>query len=208
VYLHAKCDHHVGFANITLRELLHFLFQAYRQLTPQTLMGTPCEHEQAMGPKPALRNRHQIEDAMELAEATKQQPFTMAQILTSVYTLVFATGLYFDECKDWQKKPTNNKMWHNFKTHFLEVQCNLCLQQQHTTGRAGMQANKATKVSTEEAATALANLAEATAADRETFAALVATNADLNQQLTAVLTEIQDLKNLVLRNTISQTPTT
>ena len=40
----------------------------------------------------------QIEDAMEVADAATQA-YTDAQVLTLAYTLVYNTGLYFNECK-------------------------------------------------------------------------------------------------------------
>jgi len=118
----------------------------------------------------------------------------------SVYTLVFATGLYFNECKQWQQKAANDKTRANFKTHFLKVQCNLHLQQQCTSGHPGMQANKATTMDEMDTTMPLVNCAEATAANPQAFATHIATNTDLSKQLTTAFSKIQELKNLVLQN--------
>jgi hypothetical protein len=41
----------------------------------------------------------QVEDTMELADAGNHY-FSPNQVVSTVYTLVFNTGLYFDECKE------------------------------------------------------------------------------------------------------------
>ena len=102
--------------------------------------------------------------------------------------------MFFDECKLWCNKQPNDKTWANFKTHFLEAQRDLRLQQQ-TTQSAGFHAHYINQYQDEnkenETATALANLATATAADRQAFTALVTTNTSLTNQLKEAHDEIK-----------------
>ena len=193
IYLRAIRNRHTGYANQTLRQILHYLFTAYGSLQPNELQLNQSKLQEPWDPNtPFELLIDQIEECMEIADAGGQ-PFTPTQIINTAYTLVFNTGMYFDECKTWRQLPNNDKTWTQFKTHFLEAQKDLRLQQQ-TTQQAGFHANFASTHNANETATALANLAEATASDREAFAALVTTNSNLTKQLTEALEEIKKLK--------------
>ena len=56
----------------------------------------------------------QIEDAQDYASAPGQ-PYTNNQLLTTAYNLIYATGLFFDNCKAWNRLPANQKAMENFK---------------------------------------------------------------------------------------------
>ena len=202
VYLRSQRHRHVGFANKSLREIIAFLFQAYGQLTPQKLIDNQNAMNTPWDPNSPFETLiEQIEDAMEIADAANQA-FSDAQILTLAYTLVYNTGLYFDECKEWKVKPAPDKTWENFKTFFLAAQAELRQQQQATSARAGFSALAEDKEN--QFADALANLATAQAADQEAFCQLVTTNTDLAEQLKAAMTDITSLKNLVLSQNQNQ----
>jgi hypothetical protein len=99
VYLPSQRDRHIGFANKSLRELFTYLFQAYGQLTPQTLVDNQASMQKPWDPNTPFETLiEQIEDAMEVADAATQA-YADAQIPTLAYTLVYNMGLYFDECK-------------------------------------------------------------------------------------------------------------
>ena len=110
----------------------------------------------------------QIDDAQDFAAAAGQ-PYTNNQLLTTAYNLVYATGLFFDNCKAWNRLPMNQKTMDNFKTTFQQAQQELC-DQQRTAQQARFQANgiwcqptKNNDHPLQETAKALANLATATA---------------------------------------------
>ena len=192
IYLRAIRNRHTGYANITLRQILHYLFTAYGSLQPNDLQQNINKLQEPWDPNTPFEFLiDQIEECIEIADAGGQ-PFTPTQILNTAYTLVYNTGMYFDECKLWRPKLPADKTWANFKTHFLEAQRDLQLQQQ-TTQQAGFHANYANSHQ-EETAAALANLAKATASDRQAFAALVTTNGNLTKQLNDALNEIKTLK--------------
>ena len=52
----------------------------------------------------------QIEDAVEFAEAGAS-PFTMVQITTKAFIQMFATGLFKDKCKAWNRLPPVSRDW-------------------------------------------------------------------------------------------------
>ena len=71
----------------------------------------------------------QIKECIKFADAGSL-PFTVVQILSTAYNLVFNMSSFFDDCKKWNACTDNEKTWDNFKTHFLQVQNELQLQQQ------------------------------------------------------------------------------
>ena len=196
VYLRSQRHRHVGFANRSVRELLAYLFQAYGQLNAQKLIDNQTTMNKAWDPSTPFETLiEQIEDAMEVADAANQA-FTDAQILTLAYTLVYNTGLYFDECKEWKAKPIADKTWDNFKIFFLVAQAELREQQQATSGRSGFSAYSHYDKENQ-TAEALASLGAAQESDRQAFCKLVTTNSELADQLKVALGEITTLKTVV-----------
>ena len=76
----------------------------------------------------------QIESAQEFAQ-DGNQPYSDRQILTQAYNLVYKTGMFFEDCKEWNKKQPQDKTWINFKKHFLDAQEQVRMQQ--TTQQTG-----------------------------------------------------------------------
>ena len=197
IYLRAQRNHHTGFANILLLDLLTFLFTSYEQLMPQQLQKNVETLNKQWDPNMPFETLiDQIEDAIEMA-AAGNQPITDPQIITSVYTNVFNTGLYFDDCKMWDWCPEAEKTWLNFKMHFLEAQCLLHLQQL-TMQQAGFHGVHAMMQQEDEVlqntASALANLAMATVVDHQGHATLIETNKTLANSIKKLQEENDDLK--------------
>ena len=95
-----------------------------------------------------------------MADAARK-PYMAPQILSNAYTIVYNTGLFNQDCRDWRRKPLDEKTWANFKTHFLTADMDF-RQQQAVQGNRYGTANLAFEQTTD----ALANLAQATATDR------------------------------------------
>ena len=154
----------------------------------------------------------QIEDAQDYAVAAGQ-PYTNNQLLTTAYNLVYATGLFFDDCKAWNRLPPNQKTMENFKTMFQQAQREL-RDQQRTAQQAGFQANgiwcqpiQTNDNPLQETAEALANLATATASDRQALQNLTNTVKELSNQIKAKDRQIEDLiKALNGNKTMGNTP--
>jgi len=200
VYLRSQRHRHVGFAHRSVRELLAYLFQAYGQLNAQKLMDNQAAMNKAWDPSTPFETLiEQIEESMEVADSANQA-FSDAQILTLAFTLVYNTGLYFDECKEWKAKPEADKTWDAFKIFFLTAQTELREQQQATSGRSGFSAYGHDNGQDKEnqVAEALANLGAAQETDRQAFCQLATTNSDLADQLKMALGEITSLKNLMI----------
>lgn len=215
-YLRAIRNIHAGFSNISLREMLAHLFTSYGRITPYDLQTNDKHFHEPWDPSSPFETCiDKVETAIEYA-ADGNSPYTVLQIVNNAYNLVSQTGMYFEDCKAWDRLPELDKNWDNFKTHFLLAQ-QILRNQQATTQQGGYHANLATWNNAAnddyhtETATALANLATANAADREVFCALVTNNTKLTEQLATALSEITKLTRALNTDTHHRdrrTPTT
>ena len=128
IYFRAIKHRHVGFANHSIREMLTHLIDQYGAITPIDLQNNMADFSKKWDPnQPFEVLIDQIEEAVDFADAGGQ-PYTAQQIINNAYTIVFQTGMFFDDCKTWRAKPDADKTWQNFKTHFGEAQRQLRLQ--------------------------------------------------------------------------------
>ena len=104
--------------NQSIRNLLMHLFENYGNITQLELEDNDTKMRALWDPNsPFDCLIQQLEDGQDYAD-DGGQPYTADQLLRIAYTLVFKTGLYFEDCKAWNAKPNNEKTWTTFKTHF------------------------------------------------------------------------------------------
>ena len=122
MYLKGITDRNVGLAHIPIREILEFLSQNYGNITQYNIEHNDKKlKEKCDANIPIEMLFDQIEDAQDIA-AVAGHPYTNNQLLTTAYNLVYATGLFFDNCKAWNRLPANQKTMENFKTTFQQAQ--------------------------------------------------------------------------------------
>ena len=122
--------------NQSICNLLAHLFENYGNITQLELEDNDTKMRSLWDPNsPFDCLVQQLEDGQDYAD-DGGQPYTTDQLLRIAYTLVFKTGLYFEDCKAWNAKPNNEKTWTNFKAHFHCAQRLLC-DQLRTTKQAG-----------------------------------------------------------------------
>ena len=209
MHLKGITDRNVGLAHITIRDILSFLFQNYGNITQYDIEENDKKLKEKWDANTPIEMLFdQINDAQDFAAAAGQ-PYTNNQLLTTAYNLVYATGLFFDDCKAWNRLPTNQKTMDNFKTTFQQAQREL-RNQQRRAQQAGFQANgiwcqpnQNTDHPLQETAEALANLATATASDRQALQNLTNTVKELSNQIKAKDRQIEDLLKAMNRNTTS-----
>jgi hypothetical protein len=187
IFVSAIKDQHVEFNDVSMQDMLEFLFTQYGDITSKELAKNGKKMLEPWNPSTPLATLiTQIEDCVEYA-SSGAQPYTATQILNTAFNIIFDTGLFFDECEKWEDKDPADQTWANFKLHFLRANKQLRKRQQ-TTQEAGyhgansVQQTKDTQI-LEETAEALANLATASNADRSAFTTLTNTVADLTKQL-------------------------
>ena len=129
MYLKGITDRNVGLAHVTIRDILAFLFQNYGNITQYDIEENNKKLKEKWDANTPIEMLFdQIDDAQDFAVATGQ-PYTNNQLLTMAYNLVYATGLFFDDCKTWNRLPPNQKTMENFKTTFQQAQQELHNQQ-------------------------------------------------------------------------------
>ena len=207
IYLRALRQAHVGYSNIKARDMLQFLFTQYGIITPHDLQENNSKFYNAWDPTTPFETLiAQIEDAVEFAEDGKQ-PYTSQQILNNAYNLVYRSGLYFDDCKDWNAKPEADKTWANFKSHFLQAQRQQRLQQTATQqGFYGHLLNDHCTVIKD-------CLDEHTASQHTALSTLTSEHQQLNtvtndlvKSLATLTQQMTELKSMVLNNTRANQP--
>ena len=50
-----------------------------------------------------------------------QNPYTPTQILSMALNNIRKSGLYTEDCREWDRKPANTKTWATFKIHFARA---------------------------------------------------------------------------------------
>jgi hypothetical protein len=105
-------------------------------------------------------------------------------------------------CRQWNEKPTAEKTWAQFKSHFAAAHCQHKQIQGESAATAGYHTENDAVTQTEDQMAeatigVLANLATATAADRGVMAAPTQANSRLTKQLEDNSSELRELKALL-----------
>jgi hypothetical protein len=194
IYVRTLRNTHTGYAQVTVMQLLDHLYTTYGRMTPMALQDNDIRFRQAYNPaEPFELLIQQIEDAMSFA-AAGNQAYTAEQVVSNAYYLIHSTGMFIDACREWRRRTTVTKTWANFKTDFAQAHTELG-EMNHTSQAAGYHnANNAVANFVNDTGDALANLATATAADRDMLRSLQATNEALLTQQAVKDAELTQLR--------------
>ena len=131
--------------------------------------------------------------------------FTTAQILQTAYHAVSTTGYYNEACKEWRRKPDNNKTWVHFK-HFFAAEYHDRKEQDKVNTA---QNNFHSAYSAIDITQAMDNLAMAAILDRGIVAQLTKINQKLNTNSKILSEQLQTVlaKNAALVAKINSAPT-
>ena len=112
----------MGLAHVTIREILEFLFQNYGNITQYDIKENDKKLKEKWDANTPIEMLFdQIDNAQDFAAAAGQ-PYMNNQLLTTAYNLVYTMGLFFDNCKAWNRLPADQKTMDNFKTKFQQAQ--------------------------------------------------------------------------------------
>jgi hypothetical protein len=202
MYLDILNDTMVGYANISARDMLDHLFETYGNI-PAVDLEINFEHmRRAWDPqKPVETLFKQIQDC---ADYSKSGGVLIGhpQHINVGYAKIFATGHFMSACRRWNEKPSAEKTWAQFKSHFAAAHRQHTQMQGESAATDGYQSENAAVTQAEDQMAeanigALANLATATAADRGVVAALTQANSRLAKQLEGSSSELRELKALI-----------
>ena len=106
-------------------------------------------------------------------------------IVDTIYTLVYNTGLFYDDCDKWDDKQRDEKTWAKFQAHFQAAQQKYKRKQKSSTHAGGYHgANNIKEMDGTQ--DDLIKLATAAASDRETIMSQCKTIADLTKTVAAL----------------------
>jgi hypothetical protein len=199
MYLEILNDNIMGYANISARDMLDYLFETYGNITSVDSEINFEHMRRAWNPQqPVEILFKQIQDCADYSEAGGV-PIGPSQQINIGYEKIFATGNFMSACRRWNKKLTTGKTWTHFKSHFAAAHREHKQMQGETSAHAGFHSSNAAMTQNEDQMAeatihALANLATATAEDRGVVAALTQANSRLVKQLEDTTSELRELK--------------
>jgi hypothetical protein len=202
IYLDILNDNMVGYANISARYMLDHLFEAYGNITAVDLEINFEHMRRDWDPQQPVETLFkQIQDCADYSEAGGVFIGHPQQINIG-YAKIFATGHFMSACRRWNDKPTAEKTWTHFKSHFAAAHRQHKQMQGESAATAGYHSANAAVTQNEDQMAeatigALANLATATAADRGVVAALTQANSRLAKQLEENSSKLRELKALL-----------
>lgn len=186
IYLKAINQPYVGLGNRTILELLDHLYLTYAKITPTDLKENDARMNAPYDPnQPFEFLIEQIQNAIDYA-AHAGTPYSPEQTLATAYDLVFKTGMFSNDLRDWRRKPTAAKTWTNFKPFMTNRYTEWRQEHVNTAAHKYGMANAVHQDEPQfeqRTIDAIANLATATASDRAAVAKLTATIADLTTEL-------------------------
>jgi hypothetical protein len=184
IYFQALSLPLVGLATRTPLEKFAHLYEAYANITPADVQTNDAHMKADYDVNLPIESFfRQIEMAIDYASAGNT-PYTPAQVLTIAYQIIFQTGIFADDCRNWKRQPVAYKTWPQFKIDFTRAHQEYRESQVTTPHAAGFLAEEFAPIdSQQETIDAIANLATATAADRTAVANLTTTVADLTTAL-------------------------
>jgi hypothetical protein len=199
MYLDILNDKMMGYANISARDMLDHLFETYGSITAVDLEINFEHMRQAWDPQQPVETLFkQIQDCADYSEAGGVLICHPEQINVG-YANIFATAHFMSACRRWNEKPTAEKTWAQFKSHFAAAHRQHKQTQGESAATAGYHSANSAVTQTEDQMSeatigSLSNLATATAADRGVVAALTQANSRLAKQLEDNSSELRELK--------------
>jgi hypothetical protein len=194
IYTSALKHRVTGYANVSTRCLIEHLYSKYGNITVGDLEANDQRMKIPFDPNEPIKALYtQLEPAIDFADAV-DTPYSVNQLVTTTYNLVFKTGLFADTCLDWRRRPTADKTWINFQTAFSEAAQDLRESASALQASGYHGANAAIEENTrfqEETAAALANLATATASDRSTLASVTAALESANAKIVSLKRQLK-----------------
>lgn len=136
-YILPMRDRWTGFASRKAIELVVHLKRVYGPTTPQDFADNFKKLSDPWDPTSSIEElTGKMDDVATYAELGNK-PIAQSQILDATHTLLYNSGLYFQQLVEWDNKPVNEKTWEVFKDYMIQAQTTLIRQQQVTTASRG-----------------------------------------------------------------------
>ena len=179
---------YIGYGNVTVLDMLTHLFATYAQISPGDLANNESRMTKDYDPNLPIETLFlQIEDAVAYADHGND-PISAVTVTNRAYNLVFKTGIFLDDCREWKRLPANQKTWIEFKTFFARAHQEW--RETHATTAAAQFGANNMEDTAAATANAISDLSAATAADKATMVSLTATVQTLTAQLATAHTQL------------------
>ena len=182
----------LGFGARSLQDIILHLYQSYGRISPSSLKANTDTLTRPIASNlPIALIFCQIEDCQRFATAGGAA-FTQEQLIKAAETLILNTGKYQLAYREWINLNPVQKTFNIFRTRFAteyQIQNEM---QNATAQQQGFAAN--VEVEDPDLTSAVANFAQASAADRSAFTQLTDTNAFLNQHMSAIAAQNETLQ--------------
>jgi hypothetical protein len=210
MYLDILNENMVGYATISARDMLDHLFETYSNITAVDLEINFKHMRQAWDPQQPVETlfKH-IQDCADYSEAGGVLIGHPHQINVG-YAKIFATGHFMSACRRSNKKPSHEKTWTHFKSHFAAAHRQHKQMQGESAATAGYHSAKAAMTQNEDQIAestigALANLANPSAQRatqlRSVLARVYSRVCTLSQYRTKLLLLSHNFSNVMINST-------
>ena len=109
VYIDERRDRYTAFLNVSARDLMNHLLHRYGKITATDMKENKQKMEEPIDTsEPIDKYFKRIDDCAQFA-TDANTAFTTEQILQTAYYAIKTTGLYTDACKEWRRKPEDQK---------------------------------------------------------------------------------------------------
>jgi hypothetical protein len=125
IYVPTLHNTHTAYAMVTMLQILTHLYTTYGKLTPMAMQKNDRHFRNPYNPaSPFEMMVQQIEDSQDFAVAG-HRAYTAQQIVSNAYSLIYNMGMFIDACREWRRRPENEKTWTHFKEHFAQAHTKL-----------------------------------------------------------------------------------
>ena len=121
-FLAGVFDRNRGFAHLRMKDIITHLFTEYEQVENQDLVGNFSKLSEPWDANRPFQEL--VQQVQEIQEFANDGGGTIADedIVNTIYTLVYDTGMFYYDCDKWDNKQRDEKTWANFQAHFQVVQ--------------------------------------------------------------------------------------
>ena len=109
---------YLGYLNVSTRDILDHLYAQYARISSADLQDNDITFKSPYDPNMPIETLFdQIKNGIDYA-AAGLSPCSPEQVINNAFQLIYATGMFLDDCKTWKWKAAAYKTWDQFKTDF------------------------------------------------------------------------------------------
>ena len=109
---------YMGYGTTTTRAILDHLYATYTKISSADLQDNNAQLRSTYDANlPIKALLDQVEGAVDY-DTAGNTPYTPLQAVGIAYQLIFQTGMFTDDCKQWRRRDPTNKTWTKIKIFF------------------------------------------------------------------------------------------